>query len=348
MTSSRNSPTSQDLESNQHGIAVIGDAGAMLHGITPGPPPDQPWPSDIAASSHELDGLQVRAASMRGLLHRAPNNSEPRQDAYGVAYEETSHTLAAVVCDGVGSLKYSHVAAAYVCRVLPWKYLACRSWSQAIAETNRELAELELTSAKELTDGKRAMATTVVAVAVTRSELGNDLHIASVGDSEAWELAPGAVWNRRMPPPVDRNVDEGGIATGKTKALPAGRPIVSEAQGTITHGAMFLMTDGVGTPLAMNTEVQQRLAEWWQEPPDPITFARQTGFARRTFVDDRTVLGIWFTQVDHSESGVVSEAEQTVAESSSNGLWEGGELLSSDGLETDRFAACPGQTCRGT
>jgi len=56
------------------------------------------------------------------------------------------------------------------------------------------------------------------------------------------------------------------------------------------------MTDGVGVPLELAAEVRDTLAQWWASPPDVFTFARQVGFARKTHMDDRTVVGIWFDQ----------------------------------------------------
>jgi hypothetical protein len=35
------------------------------------------------------------------------------------------------------------------------------------------------------------------------------------------------------------------------------------------------------------------LAAWWRRPPDPFTFGAQVGFARKTHLDDRTVIGLW-------------------------------------------------------
>ena len=61
----------------------------------------------------------------------------------------------------------------------------------------------------------------------------------------------------------------------------------------IRGGALFAMSDGVGNPLAWSTEVRATLAQWWSRPPDPLSFAAQVGFARKSHVDDRTVVGIW-------------------------------------------------------
>ena len=35
------------------------------------------------------------------------------------------------------------------------------------------------------------------------------------------------------------------------------------------------------------------LAQMWKTPPDMLSFGGQVGFARRSFDDDRTVVGVW-------------------------------------------------------
>ncbi len=263
----------------------------MLDGTGYGMPPSAAWPPDIAASAYEVGAIRVLAASLRGLLHRGPGNGEPRQDGYSIAFDEASKTLVAVVCDGVGSLKYSHEAAALVVNDLPWRYLSMGNWKDAIGEVNAVLAERERDLVEALSEGSRALATTVVAVAVRQTDRGYDLSFACVGDSEAWSLSPTGSWTKIVPPSDDSFDD--GVTTGKTKALPTFEPILLEHKMSVDGGRIFLMTDGVGVPLDMNSQVQAQLADWWQEPSDPITFARQVGFARRTFIDDRTAVGIW-------------------------------------------------------
>jgi hypothetical protein len=61
--------------------------------------------------------------------------------------------------------------------------------------------------------------------------------------------------------------------------------------------ALFVMTDGVGDPLGDAAgEVGQFLGEVWRAAPDVLTFAAQVGFARQTYDDDRTVVGVWCAQ----------------------------------------------------
>ena len=56
---------------------------------------------------------------------------------------------------------------------------------------------------------------------------------------------------------------------------------------------IFLMTDGVGDPLGRGDgPVGRFLATEWAEPPDMLSFAGQVAFARRSYDDDRTVVGV--------------------------------------------------------
>jgi len=77
------------------------------------------------------------------------------------------------------------------------------------------------------------------------------------------------------------------------RALPAACPRLHHTEIAFTDGALFVMTDGVGLPLATTPEVGATLAGWWATPPPIFRFAGQVGFARKTHLDDRTVVGVW-------------------------------------------------------
>ena len=56
----------------------------------------------------------------------------------------------------------------------------------------------------------------------------------------------------------------------------------------------MLMTAGIDKPLGGGrVEVAGFLAERWRRPPDPLAFMLDVQFERKTFDDDRTVVGIW-------------------------------------------------------
>jgi hypothetical protein len=206
-----------------------------------------------------------------------------------------------MVCDGVGDLDYSHEAAAYVCRSLPHRVLSEGNWARALKEVNQGLTSLSSSWLDRVASGKGTMATTMMAATVSGTGAAFAIHLAWIGDSEAWLLKAEGTWLKIAP----ACTPEASITTGRTRALPAADPVLSELDVRVESGTLFLMSDGVGTPLSMNTQVQTTLAEWWKRPPDPFTFASQVAFARKSFMDDRTVVGLWLRRADErSECGI--------------------------------------------
>ena len=301
-------------------MIAIGPPGRAANEIGGGVPPAEPWPPDIAASEYEVGPFTVRAGSVRGILHRHPRNSEPRQDAYGLTYDKRTRTLIVVVCDGVGEFRYSHEAAAHVCRELPWYYLKSGSWNSAFFEANNSLMRLVESWPGSTGRDNGLMATTAVAAAVSAGDSGISGEIAWVGDSQAWVLDDESVWHLVAPVRSDQPDTE--VVAGHTRALPSGCLSVHTIPWPPGGRRVFLMSDGVGTPLEMSTEVQKTLAEWWGSPPDPYTFVQQVGFARQSFMDDRTAVGIWIDLSDapegkNSEGNVASYSGLVLRDSSS-------------------------------
>ena len=192
----------------------------------------------------------------------------------------------AVVCDGVGSLDRSDYAAALVSQ-----RLASSRGRDALAGGVRG-GQREAGQGGRRVGGDRlgAMATTALAVSVSRRAgwwLGE---VAWVGDSPLWHLGDDGAWRPIQP------AGEG--EAGASTPAPCGRcrrrdGACSWCSFRIHGGALFAMSDGVGNPLAWSAEVRDTLAHWWARPPDPLTFAAQVGFARKSHMDDRTVVGIW-------------------------------------------------------
>lgn len=261
----------------------IGDPGRAATHIGPGLPPPTTWPSDLAISEHDSTDFTIRAASVRGVLHRY-HNGDPRQDVYAIAQRPSDGTIAAVVCDGVGSTSRAHLAADLAATTALGSYLEGDTWESAIHRANSLLNE-SFTQA--------AGATTIVAVAVQRCPEGLWVDGASVGDSELQQLRESR-WVRILPPPQSNpQVGAGEVATGGTRALPSSALRVRTWSGAVDEAPIFLMTDGVGLPLEMSPLVRRTLAQWWSTPVSGLEFARQVGFAKATFVDDRTVVGLW-------------------------------------------------------
>lgn len=272
------------------GVPAIGEPGRAACELPAGEPPAVSSVADHVLSEFLVGDLEIRAASVRGLMHRY--RGEPRQDTFSVVYDRPSDTIVVVVCDGVGSLPRSHEAAAFVTDRLPSLYWTHRDWTAAMNAVNTEL--------QDVVDGIRAgldpadqnanrMATTVVAAAVSSSTNGRCVDIVRSDDSTAWTLSPKGFWSEV----ADLEKLDGAVHTGSVRALPAAVPRLRHAHISFDEGALFIMTDGVDGPLRGAAEVRDALGEWWATPPTIFDFGRQVGFARKTHLDDRTAVGVW-------------------------------------------------------
>jgi hypothetical protein len=263
---------------------AIGDAGRAAFATPDGPPTPAVSTPDVAASSATLPGIRIRAASVRGIQHKAQHSA--RQDAFALGQRGGSHAVA-VVCDGVGSLDCSEYAAALVSQRLTQLAMSGAPWPAAFETVNAELGKVAAEWESQQWGG---MATTAMALSVTRRSgwwLGE---AAWVGDSPLWHLSETGAWT-----PLTEVPDGGGqgFHSSAVQAMPTADGSCSWCSFRIHGGALFAMSDGVSNPLAWSAEVRDTLASWWACPPEPLTFASQVGFARKSHIDDRTAVGIW-------------------------------------------------------
>lgn len=272
------------------GVPAIGVAGRAACELPAGEPPTDPTVADHALSEFSTSDLEIRAASIRGLMHRY--HGQPRQDAFSVVYDRVSDTTVVVVCDGVGSLPRSHEAAAFVVDRLPSHFWTHRDWAAAVKAVNTELQELVdrlRTDLNPVEWDPNGMATTVVAAAISPGPAGRRVEIVRSDDSTVWALSSSGTWTVVS---ADTDVDSA-VHTGSVHALPTASPRLHYAEITFDGGALFVMTDGVDGPLRGAAEVRETLATWWSSPPTIFDFGSQVGFARKTHMDDRTVVGVW-------------------------------------------------------
>lgn len=280
---------------------AIGEPGRAALEVPPGAPAMQIGHADIEISSASVAGALVRAATMRGLLHRWLG--EPRQDAFALAWrsgeasgDERTDALIAVVCDGVGSLGRSHEAARFVSCGLAAAGVEGVPWPDAFARVNEQLLRFA-EQAMQKGEGDRVvdgMATTAVAIAVCRESRNWVGDVAWVGDSPAWHLDAKGHWN--LIGGAGANAADAEYYSTSVRALPSAGGACERRELQLDDGSLFLMSDGVGNPLKWSDDVQAALAGWWSEPPDPCTFGAQVDFARKSHMDDRTVVGVWADQ----------------------------------------------------
>jgi hypothetical protein len=265
---------------------AIGDPGRAAAELSDGPPPDRDGPADIEVSAASLPGLLLRAASSRGLEHRA--SGSVRQDAFAVRRGQAAGVVA-VVCDGVGSLPLSDVAAELVSRRLADLGAAGVLWEEAFPLVNAELKKVAADAAADTGPSAAGMATTAVTMSVGREADDWVGEAGWIGDSTVWHLDADGQWSCFASPPDADDVYHAGTVT----PLPTSDGIPATTSFRLRGGALFMMSDGVGNPLRWSREVQETLARWWAVPPDPLVFAAQIAFARKSHQDDRTVIGIW-------------------------------------------------------
>jgi hypothetical protein len=268
---------------------VIGDPGRTARETADGPPPARIGPADVELSTGVLPGMAVRAASSRGLMHRG--RRAVRQDAFALGRHAPDGRPAraiAAVCDGVGSLDLSDYAAALASRRLAEYGAAGMPWPDAFALVNEELAKAAATAEET---GAGAMATTAVAVAVSRA--GGDWvgEAARVGDSTLWHLGDDSEWTL-LTDTGESDYDSDYHSSG-VRSMPTPDGSCAACSFRVRGGALFAVTDGIGNLLRWSQETRAELARCWAGPCDPLAFAAQAGFAMKAHVDDRTAVGIW-------------------------------------------------------
>ena len=286
----------------------VGDPGRAAREVVAPPPLNPSDPADTQIDAAAAGGLVIRAASVRGISHR--HEGTPRQDEYAICTTDDGRWLVVGVADGVSAGSLSHQAATIACRAagalvrdalvtdapeaIPWAEVINAIAGRIVVHGRRVLGE-DGSGEISPADVARAMATTLV-VAVVATGPGDDgTHLGAllaIGDTSAFVFGADRTWR-----PVTSVKNDGAtVASSATIALPyvPQDPLVAAPLTLAAGEALFVMTDGVGDPLGRGQgEVGDFLGEAWAEPPDPISFAGQVGFARRSYDDDRTTVGIW-------------------------------------------------------
>jgi Protein phosphatase 2C len=246
--------------------------------------------------------MELRAASVRGRSHRF--YGKVRQDAY--AFRCDGHHAVVAVADGLGSAPLSHVAAITVARwgaheiitrlanvrpeALDWWAVLQSLSARVVTEGRAKLGQPELPG-REV--GNMLAATALFAVVGLAPVDGHHLvHLFAYGDSSAWVLRAGQHWE---PMHAIKNHDTE-LASSATPALPylPEHPPAPVRTALGPTDVLLLVSDGVGDPLGDGAgTVGGFLAEHWRRPPEPLAFAAQVDFARKSHDDDRTAVAMW-------------------------------------------------------
>jgi serine/threonine protein phosphatase PrpC len=256
-----------------------------------------------------LDGmttplLEIRAATIRGLGHRA--YGEPRQDAY--AFDAGDGWFVAAVADGLGSLPHSQLASKTAANVLvaltasPAATGTQPKWTTVfgtVSDIVRRTVQTHLYGA----DPTRAAATTLTATCGLRSKNGTwQVSIASYGDCTAAKLT-GNRWKvlanqepGSIAEPTTVSSDSPELLNTATHALPSNTldRLRIDSTELLPGEVLALFTDGIGWSFGGGRgEVGEQLAKWWASPPRLLEFAAQVGFMRQGEQDDRAAVVLW-------------------------------------------------------
>jgi serine/threonine protein phosphatase PrpC len=251
--------------------------------------------SDSACDGLSAGGLEVRAASVRGMSHRW--NGRPRQDAFSFGTDAGSQHIVLAVADGVSSAPHAEIGAQlasfHSVELLVWALehgatlgdLNGNALMSHVATRVRAGATFPVDEALD-----RLVATTLV-VAVVETTPRSGYHrawTAQVGNSQAIVLRSGQYCYLG-------DVADGGIVDNRVPSLPMRPESVEERCSLVPAGSViFLCSDGITDALGHGRgSVGRYLAERLSEPPDPLELARTVGFLRKGFLDDRVLAGVW-------------------------------------------------------
>ena len=233
---------------------------------------------DTVVEAGRVGGLEVRAASTRGVAHRS--RGEARQDAVGVADLGGRYVVAAVA-DGVDTASHAHRGAhlavrqalAYLAWTLPGSDLDVVHMVGAL-----EAADRTVRDAGPKPEG-RSTTLTVAAVELGWAGQGHRYRAVRVGDSPALVLSGGT-----FTPLFARRGQTG-------DRLPSPKGPADGVRGVLRTGdALVLATNWLGS---RESPVGTYLAQAWGEPPGPVEFLQQLQFDLRGYDEDRTAVVIW-------------------------------------------------------
>lgn len=290
---------------------VIGDGGSTAD--TEGRPAllvgEEP---DTLVDWGRVGDLHVRAASVRGRLHRYEGTA--RQDSFCLGVAEGA-ALVVAVADGVSAAPRSDLASRTAVRSAVDFVVSALAvgghddggagaidWAGCIDDARVQVLEVARDRAGDpsldpsVAAGSMATTLTVGVVDLVASDDGTrGVRVVAFGDVGGWILGAEGTWRALTP---IKNADSV-VAESAVAALPLdyGGEVV-EHRGRLAPGEAFLLlSDGIGDPVGDGTGlVGRELGRAWGGVPTPFELAAWVDFARRTHTDDRTAVGVWPTR----------------------------------------------------
>ncbi|GHE43766.1 hypothetical protein GCM10017673_52380 [Streptosporangium violaceochromogenes] len=260
---------------------VIGTVSAPfpVPGVIPDAPGRRP---DSEVDGADLPGLTVRAASVRGDLHR--RRGVPRRDAMGL-WRLGGSRLLACVAGGVDGER-SHVGAAEACSAVHGNRVdlldhvergaPATYFFEDVADDLRRRAEHDRVAVD-------ALRTTLLAAVVDPG--GRRAHLTRVGDATAALLRQGE-WIPCFPSAAD---------TPAPPSLPRDTGRAETSAVELRRGDMLLLcTAGLAAPMRAE-RVGEQMSAWWAQRAAPSLpeFFWQLSFRIEAHGGDRTAICGW-------------------------------------------------------
>ncbi|MFE3293350.1 protein phosphatase 2C domain-containing protein [Rhodococcus sp. NPDC059234] len=266
------------------------------------------WRGVVPDSVHDgldVHGWRVRAASTRGSAHH--DAGTPRQDTYMVRHGHGR--LAVVVCDGLGAMELSHLAAEAASAALAEHLLTAHlevsgDWTDHLRVASRAVmrvaGEVLADDAPSLDAVADIMATTVTAVVVEGIDGPGPwlAHTATVGDSSAWwrQTRSGALGFDPWLLMSGGRLTRSEIATSRALALPLpDDAVIDGASYEIgTEELLVVCSDGVADAFDDGgSAVAAAFAAGWTNPPRLTELANRISSESSRSTDDRTAVAVW-------------------------------------------------------
>ncbi len=264
-----------------------------------------PYRADVVVDGWSSGRFTVRAASLRGHLHRY--NGVPRQDDFGLLFLRSPERLIVAVADGVSSAPQSHLGATISVRfALQW--LASKlsderptiDWPELMRHCAWQLVEQAAilfpkgqTQTPDAEYAQSLLSTTLVCAII---EFPQDheratARLAGVGDSGVWLLHNGEFQRIYG----GKSSDGSPITSSAVSGLPQVPKELTPVEIALVPDSILLIgTDGFGDPLGSGGgAVGQAFTDRLTAPPGMLDFAGLLDFSRETFDDDRTLVAIW-------------------------------------------------------
>ena len=270
--------------------------------------------NDIRAHVGTTGDLAIAIGSVRGHKHRL--GGAVNQDSYAtqtVTLDDGQNFAVVVVCDGMGSAKYSSYGArlfahnmaeiiALTIRSAPDEYQNVLQENQN--ETLKYVSDLVSSfrvgefdappiRKKDLNilDIQCTMTYAIVpGFSEQRNESSRNATLGFIGDSPAFILHNDE-WIR-----IDENKDDSGLWSSSTEgAIYAERMMMVEVEMS-SGSALLLSSDGVGNYIRFEdqpTALGSDLARRWSQPIGMLDFIRDLSFETQSADDDRTAAVIW-------------------------------------------------------